>query len=380
MLAIISVILRHKKTVIIVTLSGLVISAVISLLIPPKFIARGAFLPTGVEKELTGGGDFFSGLGSIGETYATFARVKRNYVIEYIVRSRKMCDLISKRFDLESIYRVDGAARAHKKLSEHTGMIILNEGVLIISFEDSDPVRARDIVSAYFEFIDKLLMEFAMENAKSKRDFLEAEKARREKMIEDMDDRLARFMKERGVFEVQQQARAAYRVIAGLAARETMIEIEKTMLEMTMKETNPELERLELELDAVRARVSDLVEGDGGGELFPPLDELQNVSSEYLGMMSERIVHEFALAFVNLKLEDARIAEDSDVSVIRIIDPPVVPELRSWPKRKQIVIVGTAAAFFWICFILLLRQQIKAGRFSDTKDESGADASVPDPL
>ncbi|MCK4537889.1 MAG: hypothetical protein KAV42_03720 [Candidatus Krumholzibacteria bacterium] len=380
MLAIISIILKHKKIVMIVTVSGMIISAVTSLMISPRYIARGAFLPAGVEKELAGGESFFSGLGSLGETYATFVRVKRNFIIEYIVRSRRMCELMSERFDLGSIYHVDESVRACKKLSERTGMIVGNEGVLTISIEDSDPVRARDMASAYLEFIDMLLVEFTMENASSKRDFLETEKVRREKMIAGLDDEIVRFMKENGVFEVQQQARATYRVIAGLTARETLIEIEKTMLEMTMKPTNPELERLELELDAVRKRVSDLVEGDGGGELFPPLDELQAISSEYLGLMSERIVHEFALAFVNLKLEDVRIAAGSDVSVIRIIDPPFVPEMRSWPKRKQIVLVGTASAFLWICFILLLRQQIKAGRFSDAEDESGADASAQDPL
>ena len=84
MLTILTVILRHKRAVIMVTLAGMVISAAVSFMISPRYIAQGAFLPAGVEKELSGGESFFSGLGSLGETYATFVRVKRNFIIEEI--------------------------------------------------------------------------------------------------------------------------------------------------------------------------------------------------------------------------------------------------------------------------------------------------------
>ncbi|MCK4235689.1 MAG: hypothetical protein KAX38_01130, partial [Candidatus Krumholzibacteria bacterium] len=71
-----------------------------------------------------------------------------------------------------------------------------------------------------------------------------------------------------------------------------------------------------------------------------------------------------------LMLEDARISANRETSVIRVIDPPFVPEKRAWPKRKQIVIVSTLAALFWTCFFLALRENWRKGMF-------GAEPSLP---
>jgi uncharacterized protein involved in exopolysaccharide biosynthesis len=64
-----------------------------------------------------------------------------------------------------------------------------------------------------------------------------------------------------------------------------------------------------------------------------------------------------------LKLADAQILANSHVSTLRILDPPVIPEKRVWPKRKQIVLISTGAAFFWSGFFLLVRERIREGTF-----------------
>ncbi|HSG27319.1 MAG TPA: hypothetical protein VLA34_02475, partial [Candidatus Krumholzibacterium sp.] len=329
----------------------------ISMVLPHRYISAGAFLPAGIEKELSGGDNFFSGLGSLGETYATFVRVRRNFVIDYVVRSRKMAGLMAERFDLKEIYGKDKLDDAWSELRERTSMVVRDEGVLVIAVEDSDPVRARDMVAAYIELTDRLLAEWTMENARSRRDFLENERSRREKVIAGLDAGLAGFMEENGLFGVQEQARAAYQLLAGLAARESALELQRQMYEHSMREGNLELDRLDRELAIVRDRVGKIVHEEGGGALFPPLDSMPALSAEYLGMISERMIQEFALAFVKVKLIDADLAANRDVSVIRVIDPPYVPEIRSWPRRKQIVLVSTFAALFWICFGLFVRER-----------------------
>lgn len=354
MLTVFSIILRHMRTVAGVTIAAALISAGISLVLPQRYVSSGSFIPAGVEQELSGGDNFFGSLGALGETYATFVRVRRNFIIEYIVRSRRMAELMSERFDLKEIYGRDNLDEAWRDLRERTSMVVRDEGVLVVGVEDSDPVRARDMVSAYIELTDTILSGLTMENARSKTEFLEEEVRRREAVIEGLDSKMQDFMEENGLFAVREQAMAAYSVVSALAAREVALEVEKEMALVSMREGSTHIERLETELGVVRTRVEKIVKEEGGGALFPPLDRMPDLSEKYLALVSERMMEEFALAFVRVKLADASIASHRDVSVIRVIDPPYVPEIRSWPKRKQIVVVSTLAALFWTCFVLLV--------------------------
>ncbi len=375
MLALLSIILRYKKTVVIAAAAGLILSAAVSLIIPPRYVAMGAFVPGGVEWELSGKGSFLNRLSSFSQTYATFIRVQRNFVIDYMIRTRRMSDLLSDRFDLEKVYGVGGREEVRRKLRERTSIGVRDEGVIEISVEDRDPVRARDMAAAIIEIVDTLLVEMSLENTEAQRDFLEEELGRRMINVSRADSVMSAFMGEHGIYEVEQQSRAAFQVIAGLAARRSILEIEKKILEGSLNEGSMELERIDLELDKLGEQMEGLIESGAEG-LFPPLSEMPELTSRYLGIVADRMMQEFAMAFVRLKLEDARISSGDRISVIRIIDPPVIPERRAWPKRKQIVIVTTMAVLFWTVFILLVREQIRAGRFFSS-DETFMGAARP---
>jgi len=144
--------------------------------------------------------------------------------------------------------------------------------------------------------------------------------------------------------------------------------VERSMMSMTRREGSMDLKRLDLEIEMLKAEIESATEEGGGEDLFPSLSDMPGLAVEYLGMVTERMAQEFSLAFVRLKLEDARISAINKVSAIRVIDPPVVPEKRSWPKRKQIVIILTMASVLWTCFVILVREQIALAK--DVSEEA----------
>lgn len=363
MLSIISIILKYKRTVAAVTAAGAVVSVVISLLIPPRYISSVSLLPAGVEEELSGSGSFFSQLGTAGEAYSDLLRVRRNFVISYIVESRKMGDMMSRRFSLEELYGTDSPEEVREELGERTHVDVREEGVIVISVEDSDPVRARDMAEGYSEYLDSILIGLNAESAESTRRYLEGEYLRRKRRVEDADSLMKIFLDENRIFGLEEQASAALEVLARIGARRSELEIEKRLLETSMKEGSPRLDRVTLELEKLEEQISSMMTGEDEGGLFPPLSEIPELTSKYISLAAERMMQEFAMAYVGVKLEDARISAQKRVSMIRIIDPPAVPGRRAWPKRKQIVIVLTLASFFWACLVLLAREQIREGRF-----------------
>jgi capsule polysaccharide export protein KpsE/RkpR len=364
MLSFLALLLRKKKTILIAAVAGFVLSAAVSMVLPAKYKSLAAFIPGGVERELTGSNSFLSSLGAFSETYATFIRVSRNYVIDYIVRSNRMTAMMDSRFDLRKMYGKDSFADARRELNKRTFVNVRDEGVLEIIVEASDPILARDMAAAYLEFVDSILIDLNVESAGAKVAYLEKELVRREIARAKADSAMSEFMVSRGIFEIESQAKAAFQVIGALTARVSALEVERSMLRMTRREGSDDLKQIDLEIEMLRAEIERAAVEGGDEDLFPSLSRMPGLAAEYLGMVADRRAQEFSLAFIRLKLEDAKIFAGNRTATIRVIDPPLVPEKRSWPKRKQIVIILTLASVFWTCFVILVREQIFAGRES----------------
>jgi capsule polysaccharide export protein KpsE/RkpR len=362
MIALISVLLRRKKLIVVITAAAFVVSALVSLLIPPRYVSSASMIPLGVEKDVTGLRDFFSSLGELGEISATLMRSGKNLVIEHMVRSRHMSVLLDERFDLASIYGEHDPEGIRERLKEHTGFVIKDEGVIVLSVEDESPQRAKEMVEAYIMNLDSILIGLAVENAEQKRAFLMDEIERREREILESDSTIQHFQMKHGLYDIEEQARAALRIAAALSARRSMLEVEKELLEMTLKPGSPELEGVRTELELLEDQLSGMRDGVSGDDrLFPPLDDVPGFASDYVQMFRKRKLQEFVVMYLRLQLEDARLSSNRRTSVLKVIDPPFVPQRRAWPKRKQIVMVSTLAAFLWVTFILLVVEQAHGG-------------------
>jgi capsule polysaccharide export protein KpsE/RkpR len=271
-----------------------------------------------------------------------------------------MADMMDARFDIREMYGEDSIEEARRKLSERTYVNVRDEGVIEVAVEAGDPVLARDMTAACIAFTDSILMELGVQNAESKIEYLERSLAAAERRREEADSVMSRFMESAGVFEIESQAKAAFQIIGALTARMSLLEVERDMMRMTRRPDWPDLERLDLEIEKLKEEIRRISEDQDATKLFPPLSEMPGLATRYLGMTAERMALEFTLAFIRLKLEDARISSRSTVSAIRVIDAPFVAERRTWPKRKQIVIILTLATVLWTCFVILVREKMSS--------------------
>ena len=368
-----SVIFRHKKAILLITVAGFAVSAAVSLALPPRYVASTMFAPVGVEKDITGLKEFFAPLGSFGESFATYLRARKNYLIDYFLRSRRMSDLMDARFDLKRMYGVSDPEEARRKLAEHTSVVIRDEGVIILSFEDRNRDRAIAVTKAYVAQLDSILIELTIEDSRSRVAFLNEEIARRERAIATTDSVLQQHLGRYGLYEMQQQVRGMLDIVSDLSRRLSILDVEKKLLETTMKPGSDELVRVELEWNKLREQLMLLRETGAQPGIFPPLKQLPEISALYLQLMGERRMQEFVVEYLRLRLADAQIAANDHVNVLKVVDPPAAPEQRSWPKRTQIVMISTAAAFFWGCFFMIVRDRWKEGAF---RGEAGGQAGA----
>ena len=152
-------------------------------------------------------------------------------------------------------------------------------------------------------------------------------------------------------------------VVTSVSSRFGIVDLEKRLLETYMRPGTPTFEQAKLEWQKLREQLLTLRDAGAEPALFPSFKSLPEITAGYVHFMSKRRVQEFVLAFLRVRLAETRIASEHRISTIRLIDPPAVPEKRSWPARKQIVLFSTAASFLWAAFGLLVRERLRDGTF-----------------
>jgi capsule polysaccharide export protein KpsE/RkpR len=362
MIPLLLVIFRRKKAILAVTAAGFLISAFVSLRLPPTYVASTLFAPAGAEKDLTDLQRFFAPIGSFGESFAAYLRARKNYLIDYLIRSRRMSDALDARFDLRRMYGVTDREEARRKLSEHTGVVIKNEGVIVLSFADRDRERAIAVVEEYLAQLDTIIVALVVEDSRSRLRFLGGEIARQERGISTADSIIAGYLGQYGLYDMEDQVRVMLDIVSDLSSRLSMLDVEKRMLELTMKPGSDDLKRVEYEWNQLRDQLLLLRETGAEPNLFPPFKKLPEISTRYAEFMSQRKMQEFLLGYLRLSFADAEVIANNRVSALKIFDPPSAPDRRSWPKRGRIVMISTAAAFFWASWFMLLVERRAAAK------------------
>jgi capsule polysaccharide export protein KpsE/RkpR len=356
MIDILTLLLRYKKIIIAVAVISFLLSAAVSLLLPKRFVSSASIVPDFIERDLSGGGGFLSQFGDFGRLYSNIMRVNRNRVMEFIIRSREMASLMDEQLDLKEKYGVSHDREVREELGENTGVVVRDEGVILISVEDGSAEGAREMVEHYLKNLDSLMIDLEQESARYRIAFLEQERSLREQKISELDSSMASFMREHGIIEIEEQVRASYRMLTELSSRKQLLEMEKELLRMNMKAENPFLRRTERELEILDETIREIL-GGGKNETFaliPDMEDIPALAAEYFRLVSEKRVREFALGFVKMKLEQARLSSRKDVSVIRVIDSPYTPDRRVWPRRSRIVLISTIIGVVWCCIILVI--------------------------
>jgi uncharacterized protein involved in exopolysaccharide biosynthesis len=273
-----------------------------------------------------------------------------------------MSDRIDARFDLKRVYGVSDGDEARRLLRRHTAVAIRDEGVIVLSVADRDRERAIAITAEYLAQLDTILLDLVVENSRERVRFLNAELARRERAIAVTDSLIGSYLGRYGLYDMEEQVRVMLDIVSDLSGRLSVLDVEKRLLELTMKPGSDELERVEFEWNQLRDQLLLLRETGAEPNLFPPFKDLPEISTTYLQFMSERKLEEFMLAYLRLRIADAEVVSNTPLSAIKVLDPPAAPERRSWPRRKQIVLVSTAAAFFWASYFMVLDERRKAAR------------------
>ena len=323
----------------------------ISFLVPATFTAKTTLLPPqqqqGTAAMLT------SQLGALAGIANAAGVNLKNPADLYValLKSRTVADTLVERFDLMRVYDVDLRQDAREELAGATKIIAGRDGLITVEVDDHDPKRAADIANAYVQELSRLNDNFAVTEAQQRRVFFERQlKVAQENLVK---AQLA--LGGAGVPQslIRASPEATMQEIAVLKAQVTAQEVQLSTLRGRLTEQSPEYQMGQRQLASLRAQLAQ-------AERDKPIDGKQRV--DYLNRFRDFKYFETLFELMAKQYEIARLDEAREGAVIQVVDPAVIPEWKSKPKKGLIAVLATLGTGLLLALLLIVREALRSVR------------------
>jgi capsule polysaccharide export protein KpsE/RkpR len=281
------------------------------------------------------------------------------------------------RFDLKHVYHKRYRIDTAKRLARNTSITDdKKSGVITIEVEDTSPARARDLAQGYLDELNKLVVQTSTSSAHQERVFIEQRLHAVEADLERAQLDLSEFSSRSNTIDIKEQTRAMVdagaRVQAELLVAQSGLESLRQLYgdgNVRVRETRARIATLQDELAKMTGSAAPLTQdaatvsgpasetASDKQELYPPLRQLPRLAVPYADLYRRVRVQETVFELLTQQYEMARIEEAKDVPVVSVIDPPGLPEKKSFPPRLLVALLLTAISFAVTSALILFNER-----------------------
>ena len=370
----------HRRILARVTAISLVVGLSVAFAIPKQYTAVTTIMPPDQQGSsamllaaLAGRG---SGIGALGSLAGSFLGEHPTTALFIdLLQSGTVSGHLIERFDLKHVYHKRYNVDTAKHLAHVTKITDdKKSGVITIKVEDHDPVRARDLAQGYLDELNRLVTRTSTSSARQERIFIEQRLHRVQADLERAQLELSEFSSKNSTIDIKEQTRAM--VDAGARVQGELL-VEQSGLQslrqiygdgnVRVRETEARIASLQHDLDKMTGSSTPPIPqvADGGdskssteekGELYPPLRQLPRLAVPYADLYRRVRVQEAVFELLSQQYEIASINEAKDTPTIKVIDPPGVPERKSFPPRILLALLFTFLSFAGMSALILVRE------------------------
>ena len=342
------VLAKHKRIVLGVPLIVGVVSAIVSLILPNIYTGTTKILPpqqsaSAASALLNQLGGAFGGL--LGGAGASLGVRNPNDLYVGMLKSRTVADNLISRFKLQEVYNEERHSDARKRLEKETTIVSGRDGIITIDVDDRDPKRAAELANGYVDELMKLTKVLAVTEASQRRFFFEQQLLQAKDNLTAAEVFARKGLQKGGIAQVDAQGRSMIEVTARLRAQISAKEVQLGAMRTFAAEGNPELQRSQQELEALRRELA-RVEGSSPVGKLPTGDEAGNSGLDNLGRLRDVKYYEFLYELLAKQYELAKIDEAKDATVVQVMDRAIEPDRKTKPRRTLIVLLSAFSALF----------------------------------
>src|SRR6266704_108964 len=350
---------QHRTVLARAALYGFLGSVLLAFLIPARYESTARLMPP--DNTQTGGlamaaAAISGGAGGLGSIATDMLGLKSTSdIFVGILSSRTVQDKLIQQFDLKKLYGNRRMEDTRKDLAKRTDISVDRKSQIItITVTDHDPKRAAAMGQAYVAELNRLVAELSTSSARRERVFLEERLKTVSQDLEVAEKEFSQFSSKNTAIDIKEQGKAMVETAATLQGQYIAAQSELEGLKQVYTDNN-------VRVRSVRARIAELkrqLEKLGGkGEqapeasgqqadfLYPSIRKLPLLGVTYADLYRRTRVQEAVFESLIKEYELANVQEVKEIPTVKVLDPPNIPDKKSFPPRLVIMLLGTALAF-----------------------------------
>ena len=329
------IILKHKEFIIKTTLVAMVVVAVISLFIPPTYLAETKILPP------QGGNSSMSSImaSQMGISASVLGVKSTNDLYMALVKTRGVADYVIDKHDLMSEYKNKSREGTRRILAAN--LVVQDDkksGLITIGFQYQKPGKAAEIANAYIEGLQSINNSLAVTEAGQRRLFFEEQLKNAKENLIKSEENLKYFQQRTGTIKIDDEAKAVISTVAEMRANISAKEVQLRVMRSYATTENPDLQRLQDETLALKEELRKMESKNRpGDDSVPTVGKMSSLSTEYIRRMREYRYNEALYEILMKQLEAAKLDESKDAALVQIVERAEAPEDRIKPQRRKMV-------------------------------------------
>ena len=366
---------KNRKLIIMITLVTTLFGVVFALLQPKKYKSDMTF----VEQKSSSSSSSLSSPVPFGLGSGIGSGEGEGSSLTTVMESRKFRDKVAEKLKLRE-YILEISKRDeedHSKLDRQDVANWLGRAVLVsqdakagvykVTVELEDKGMATKIANAYYYTLDDYLKNDKLDKSKVSRQYLEKQVLTVEKELNEKREVLKVYEEEYNSVDIDTDAKAVSENVAKIKVDILSTESELAVAQSVYGEESVDIITLESKLGELKKQLSNLEKGTGTVK-FIPLNDIPKIKYELEKLKQEIDATGEVYKVMKVLLEQAKISEINEQSVIELIDEAVIPKISSSKNPKLIVIISLVLGLFMGIFITFVKEFAKGIDWKEFKN------------
>ncbi len=351
-------ILKYKKLLIYTFFSAVILSLIISFLLPLWYRSSAkVFFP-----EQSGGLniDMSAVLGNVPIDLG-MQGVLGNERLNSIFGSRVFLDDVIDKFQLQEVYEQEYRFKTREMLTDNISTEMnYDDQSITVSFDyKGDPQKAYEICTFMLNKANEMNIEIQSKEARNNRSFIEAAYNKAQNRIKALEDSLHQFQQKYNVFLLDEQITATVEAQATQEAQLMEIRIQYDYLSRVLDKNSPKLRDLKIQIEVAEKELNKRQFSTPDYSVLLPLKKVSLHAFTYYRLKRELEIGAKVLEFLTPQYEQAKIKENQSQPSFVILDPPDVPEYKYKPKRAFVVIGATGFIMLLMFIYIIILESIR---------------------
>lgn len=343
---------------------GLLLATPLAFLIPQRFTSTARLMPPdqgpGNGMAMMAALEGKAGaLGSLGSELLGLKTTGDLFI--GILQSRTVQDDLIAKFNLRHVYGVRRWEDARKILATKVSFSEDRKSEIIaISVVDKSPQRAQQMAQECIVALNNVVVNLNTSSAHRERMFLEDRLGQVQRDLESAEKNFSQFASKNTALNIEEQGKAMITAGATLEGQLIAAQTELEGLRQIFTDNNVRVREAQARVDELTRQLRKLGGKPGSSTTdanqdetpYPTIRQLPVLGVTYADLYRSMKVENAVFETLTQQYEAAKVEEAKETPSVKVLDPPDLPEKRSFPPRLLIVLLGIlltfAAGVTWI--------------------------------